>query len=88
MCDFLDAIAPAPTPVSERVSQLVIGQWVIVSDFGDSYPIYRACELVSYMLDQYWVQKGDIIQFVGFIFPWKDQKSGFLRVGEAACRLI
>ena len=46
MRDFLDAIALAPTPVSEPVSQLVIGQWVIVSDFGDSYRIYRACELV------------------------------------------
>ena len=46
MRDFLDAIALAPTPVSEPVSQLVIGQWVIVSDFGDSYRIYRACALV------------------------------------------
>ena len=36
---FLDAIAP--TLVSGWV-----GQWVMLSDFGDSYRIYPACEFV------------------------------------------
>ena len=37
--EFLDAIAP--TPVGGWV-----GPWVKLSDFGDSYRIYRACEFV------------------------------------------
>ena len=37
---FLDAIPLSL--VSESVSE-----WVVVSDFGDSYRIYRACELVT-----------------------------------------
>ena len=30
----------------------IVNQWVIVSDFGDSYRIYRACELV--FNDNFW----------------------------------
>ena len=30
-----------------------VGQWVIVSDFGYSYRIYRACELVMFRLVSY-----------------------------------
>ena len=43
---FLDAIAYPGTYPCRSVSQRV-GQWVMFSTFGDSYRIYRACELVS-----------------------------------------
>ena len=35
---YQDTLALAPTPVGQSV-----GQWVMFSDFGDSYRIYRAC---------------------------------------------
>ena len=41
---FLDAIASHITYPSQWVGQSV-SQWVMFSDFGDSYRIYRACEL-------------------------------------------
>ena len=41
LAQFLDAIASSSDWVSESVSQ-----WVMFSDFGDCYRIYRACELV------------------------------------------
>ena len=41
---FLDAIASHSTYPSQWVGQSV-SQWVMFSDFGDSYRIYRACEL-------------------------------------------
>ena len=45
ICLFLDAITSSSTYPCQWV-----GQSVIVSDFGDSYRIYRACKLVSLSL--------------------------------------
>ena len=48
---FFDAIASPSTYPCRSVSQSV-SQWVMFSDFGDSYCIYRACELVKMSLKE------------------------------------
>ena len=64
---------PAPTPVSGSVGSTLLDSG---SDFGDSYRIYRACELVSnwkYSPTLYLYKNPTPNFFLFKIFAWRQQ---------------